>query len=297
MRLIRKKLKSERGASLILALLFMLICLMVGSSILMAAMANAGKIRSNQREQQAYMVLSSALKLVADDLTSAPYRAEFTYEQKKQTVLNGVEVTTHTFTCKAKTNGVNTPGEFPCELGEIFKNSLNVFFARNMMLRDNRVGTYTTQNVFMSDLTNLEKEDDATSFPLTDYEKGSFTVQSDKDELKDFEVTIEWKLEENYTLYLTATITDVPAEYKDAASGPSIYENYVMKAELTPAAGKTIPDVGKTSSTGEPTIEINNSLKYDEYAEKSKASEPEKLYSTPLQWEIGWITGNNEEKP
>ena len=46
-RAISQKLHSQRGASLLLALLFLLLCSMVAASILMAAAANAGKYRSN----------------------------------------------------------------------------------------------------------------------------------------------------------------------------------------------------------------------------------------------------------
>lgn len=74
---IRKKLRSERGASILLALLFFLLCAMVGASVLMAAASNAGKSRSGREEQQKYLTLSSAMQLVCDELTAAEYTAKY----------------------------------------------------------------------------------------------------------------------------------------------------------------------------------------------------------------------------
>lgn len=78
----RDKLRSERGASILLALLFFLVCAMVGASVLMAAASNAGKSRANREEQQKYLTLSSALRLVCDELEAAKYTAKYTVNTK-----------------------------------------------------------------------------------------------------------------------------------------------------------------------------------------------------------------------
>ena len=80
---IREKLRSESGASILLALLFFLLCAMVGASVLMAAASNAGKSRSGREEQQKYLTLSSAMQLVCDELTAAEYTAKYEYESKR----------------------------------------------------------------------------------------------------------------------------------------------------------------------------------------------------------------------
>lgn len=82
MRKIREKLRSESGASILLALLFFLLCAMVGASVLMAAASNAGKSRSSREEQQKYLTLSSAMQLVCDELTAAKYTAQFDQTSK-----------------------------------------------------------------------------------------------------------------------------------------------------------------------------------------------------------------------
>lgn len=79
MRTLQAKLNSQRGASLLLALLFFLIALLVGASILMAAASNGGKLKSNVDEQQAYLTLSSAMQLVADELDGATYTGKYQY--------------------------------------------------------------------------------------------------------------------------------------------------------------------------------------------------------------------------
>lgn len=79
MKRIGEKLKSQRGASILLALLFFLLCAMVGASVLMAAASNAGRSRISRAEQQKYLTLSSALQLVCDELESASYTAKYTY--------------------------------------------------------------------------------------------------------------------------------------------------------------------------------------------------------------------------
>lgn len=82
MEALRKKLNSSRGASILMALLFLLVCMMVGASVLMAAASNAGKIRSNREEQQKYLTLSSALTLICDELESMKYVGEYAYKKE-----------------------------------------------------------------------------------------------------------------------------------------------------------------------------------------------------------------------
>lgn len=77
MNCLKAKLQSEGGASILLALLMFLVCAMVGASVLAAAASNAGKARSNRTEQQSYLTLSSAIRLVADELEEARYMGKY----------------------------------------------------------------------------------------------------------------------------------------------------------------------------------------------------------------------------
>lgn len=56
----REKLNSQRGASLLIALLYFLVCGLVAAVIIGAAMTNVQKLKGAHQRQQAYNSVSSA---------------------------------------------------------------------------------------------------------------------------------------------------------------------------------------------------------------------------------------------
>lgn len=64
-----------------MALLFLLVCMMVASSLLMAAVSNAGKTQGDRTEQQKYLTLSSALRLVCGELEQMKYRGRYQHSE------------------------------------------------------------------------------------------------------------------------------------------------------------------------------------------------------------------------
>lgn len=66
----RRKLKQQTGASLILALMLFLICVMVASSILVAAASGSSRNITRTQKQQAYLAVSSAAELLMDELSN-----------------------------------------------------------------------------------------------------------------------------------------------------------------------------------------------------------------------------------
>ncbi len=70
MQKINRKLRSERGASLVFAMVFMLFCAFVGGSVLAAATANGGRIQSQADNQQAYLNPRSVASVLSDDLAA-----------------------------------------------------------------------------------------------------------------------------------------------------------------------------------------------------------------------------------
>lgn len=68
---IRKKLHSSRGASMMMALLLLLVAVMVAAVILAAASTAAASVRSDRAQQQAYLTVSSAAKLLRDSILSS----------------------------------------------------------------------------------------------------------------------------------------------------------------------------------------------------------------------------------
>lgn len=69
----KRKLSSKSGASIMIALLFFLICAIVGGIVLTSATSNAGRTANLREEQQSYLSVSSAAKLVEDELALLLY--------------------------------------------------------------------------------------------------------------------------------------------------------------------------------------------------------------------------------
>lgn len=92
MQAIRRKLNSQKGASMLMALLLMLVGIMVSAVIISAATSAAVNKRSEKEQQQAYLAVSSAAELVRDDFQSITGR----YKLVTTTVTNADGTTTTT---------------------------------------------------------------------------------------------------------------------------------------------------------------------------------------------------------
>ena len=92
MQVIRRKLNSQKGASMLMALLLMLVGIMVSAVIISAATSAAVNKRSEKEQQQAYLAVSSAAELVRDDFQSLEGR----YKDVTTTVVNADGTTTTT---------------------------------------------------------------------------------------------------------------------------------------------------------------------------------------------------------
>ena len=64
-----EKLKSNTGSTLILALLFMLICVFVGGSVLVAATVNGDRLSGKREEQQALLNQRSIVSVMVSELS------------------------------------------------------------------------------------------------------------------------------------------------------------------------------------------------------------------------------------
>lgn len=73
MRRFSAKLHSVRGTSMLIALFFFLICLTAGAIVLTSATASAAKERNRYQEQQAYLAVSSAARLLKKQLSGSSY--------------------------------------------------------------------------------------------------------------------------------------------------------------------------------------------------------------------------------
>ena len=68
MRAMREKLKSERGATMLMALLLLLVAVMVSAVIVSAAVTATASLRTDRAQQQVYLTVSSAAELLRDSV-------------------------------------------------------------------------------------------------------------------------------------------------------------------------------------------------------------------------------------
>lgn len=291
MKRLRKKLGSERGASILLALLMLLVCMMVGASVLAAAASNAGKVKSNQTEQQKYLTLSSAVQLVADELKEASYTGKYKVWEW--------EVTTTTTDSSNLLNPVTTT------------DSESFFYCQQIE------GTYSCKD--LTDQLPLGKE-------LDEIFCQQFAAKGG--EAKGYKPLEDTKVEPSTVRTLTVTLPDGLGGYPD--SGPAQYQasktvtvevkldhatkhilltawegtgltpdkSRTMQAELVAKEG-TAPVLDYSPSgkkpgewdTDKPKIpESTTSPTANPKIEVTVSSNGEtKSLDTPMKWELNWI--------
>ena len=66
----KEKIKSNKGATLLIAIVFMLFCVFVGGSVLAAATANGSRVEQAMDDEQAYLSQRSAALIAAEELRS-----------------------------------------------------------------------------------------------------------------------------------------------------------------------------------------------------------------------------------
>lgn len=162
--------------------------MMAAASVLMAAVSNAGKIRSNYEEQQRYLALSSALRLAAGQLEQAAYEGRYTVYTWEVTVKDEEDrsVTTRYYHIRQQ------PGNFQCGLLDgllPFQEKLDALFSREF------------QGAACSPLTG---EDPPAQFTLTVAAAGGGSALSEK--FPDITVTAE--MNESRRIHLTAALEE-----------------------------------------------------------------------------------------
>lgn len=221
---VTKKLKSERGASILLALLFFLLCIITASIILMAAASNAGKARSNYEAQQTYLTVSSALQLVCDDLTANTYCGVYNY--KVVTDDDGAEV---------KRIYSQRAGQCATTLGNALREDFDWIFGERM-------------KADIAKLTGVSAEyENGTGVPgIAGPQPHDLTVEIEDFELydKDTDTFRQWEGSS-----VNVTLTVVPESYSIELTAEM--NGYRMMAELT--AASTQPGLLESSSEGENT--------------------------------------------
>lgn len=71
--MVKKKCKNTSGASILIALFFLLLCALAGSVILSAASVSSGRLSNLKKNEQSYYTVSSAARLVKQELEEEKY--------------------------------------------------------------------------------------------------------------------------------------------------------------------------------------------------------------------------------
>ena len=207
-----------------MALLFLLICAMVSSSVLLSSVSNAAKHRSNLEEHQTYLDLSSAVSTLCDELNQAEYRGRYQYWETQEVIPNPEDGTEIVLTRRhfAQQEGAyhHIGTETAGALEPILRSDFDAIFAQEIQ---NRLGGggFTTLTVKSGAVLPHR----LTVTPRTG---------TDLDD-RDVEISLS-VVEDLYTMELTATLDD-----------------YQIRAELTPITNKpTLPDA---LSEGQQTTE------------------------------------------
>lgn len=278
---LRKKLSSRRGASILIALLFLLLCMMVAASILMAAASNAGKFRSNREEQQKYLTLSSALRLVCDELEQAEYVGKYQSATWTEQIMLPDETGNYTIPGEQKkccwyerSNAEieNTDLAMdPANVLNRLKTNLNALFANDMIQAGYKAEHLDIASLPVSplDLAPLELK---ISVPDPSNPSGPPLLD---------EVTVKLTIEESYNIRLEAKLavgTDAEGNKRE----------YTMQAEMVATAK---PKIASISSDREwrPSIPLSpppniNIIELD----AKKYPEDDPAYPK-VTWKLNWI--------
>lgn len=246
MKTLKKKLNSSRGATIMMSLLLMLVCMMVGASLLMASASNAGKVKSNKVEQQKYFAVSSALTSVCDTLTAdARYVGRYDYTRveswEKMTTGtdsegNPVEAdvlksTTHTYTQE-------TPGLLTVDGKDSYTPGTMASALTSLL--------YGMDDIFSEKFSDADGVAPRTwTFHVADPTAGNgaaLTAEDEEDGGSEEEAPVEMpvditaKLEADGRIVLNAVLAD--------ASGKT---EYSMSAVLRPAVLVTDPETGEST--------------------------------------------------
>ena len=83
MRRVKEKLKSNSGATILFAILVFMLCILAGTGALTAAAANSGRYTHLKADQQQYLSVSSAAKLLKGELSGKTFTAKARVEETK----------------------------------------------------------------------------------------------------------------------------------------------------------------------------------------------------------------------
>lgn len=96
--LIRAKLCSQQGASILFALFFFIVCAVIGSIVLTAATAAAGRLEGVKERNQRYYAVNSAADVLAHEMDNPEMKVVKTVSKRTTVTVNGSQVSDDTET-------------------------------------------------------------------------------------------------------------------------------------------------------------------------------------------------------
>ena len=195
---IRQKLKSSSGASLLLALVFLLLSAVVSASVLMAAVSNAGRSRSKLEEHQKYLALSSALTLLSDDIRQAEYTGRYLYQETETPDGVGGTILSHQMEQQTGVYSGSLKPVLLADLDDLFGQTIESALAG------------AGYPVTVRSVTGMEHTEHTTEHTLE-------LCPQTGTQLDEYPVQVQVKVRESYAIELTAEL-----------------EGSVLRAELTP---------------------------------------------------------------
>ena len=219
-----QKLHSRRGASFLLALLFFLICALAASSVLMAAASNAGRSRSARAEHQVYLTVSSAVRLLCDELTDCEYQGQYHYweVENSQVLPDGTVIHYPPDKYLAQETGTyQYTGGGDAKFAQLLLDDFDYLFSQQF---DEVTG--------MTKVTTLSG--------LTAPQPPTLTVTPDSgvEALDSQPVTVTLEVQDDYSIHLTAALDDftMTAELARDSSEPDLPSVVTGPGQTAPAA-------------------------------------------------------------
>lgn len=112
-----KKVKNNSGATILMALLLILLATAVGAAVLTAAVSAARHLRSDREAQQNYLTVSSAAELIRDSINGQTYQRTLTKYYEYVEIKDDKEKVTGGYYAYVRTEIVQTPSDG--KMGEI----------------------------------------------------------------------------------------------------------------------------------------------------------------------------------
>lgn len=194
-----RKLRSDNGASLSMALLLFLICAAIGAIVLTAATASAGRLSSLAEMEQRYYSVSSAVELLENKLCKTPIEVNVKREVTvKDDLTYGGSSTEYVFTVNGK-NVLEKEDETK------MIDSFLSFRAMHFVFDDYLDGANPSDS----------DKDNAFRNRQSDAEYGTFYIRHEKGQNEtenQLDVTVDWVLKTDGTIELK--VSDGPVNNK-----------------------------------------------------------------------------------